>query len=107
LPKWDSLFFLEVVSAHDAPQMGLPVKWDFVMKENTTATNAEMHKIFFFNSQNLTSIFLRPYQKLRGNEILHVNPKVTSQHGSADFHCASQARGQRMLFFLGLLGTCK
>jgi hypothetical protein len=41
------LFLPEVVPAHDAPQMGLPVKWDSVMTENTTATNTEMQKIFF------------------------------------------------------------
>jgi hypothetical protein len=101
------LFFPEVVPAHDAPQMGLPVKWDSVMRENTTATNTEMQKIFFLNSQNLTSVFLMPYQKVSGNEIFCVNHRVTYQHHGADFQGASQARGQHMLFSLGLQGTCK
>jgi len=105
LPKWHSLFFPEVVPEHDAPQMGILVKWDSVMRENTTTTNVEMQKIFFLNSPNLTS--LRPYQKLRGNEILHVNHRVTSQHHDVDFQHASQTRGQCMLFFLGLPGTYK
>jgi len=107
LPKWDPLFFPQVVPAHDAPEMGLPVKWDSVMRENTTATNTEMQKDFFLNSQNLTSVFLRPYQKLSGNAILHVNHRVTYKHHGADFQGASQAHGQHMLFSLGLQGTCK
>ncbi len=107
LPKWDSLFFPEVVPAHDAPEIGLPVKWDSVMRENTPATNTEMQNFFFLNSQNLTSVFLRPYQKLRGNEIFHVNHGVNYQHHGADFQSASQAHGQHMLFSLGLQGTCK
>jgi hypothetical protein len=41
------LFFPEVVPAHDAPEIGLPVKWDSVMRENTTATNTEMENFFF------------------------------------------------------------
>jgi hypothetical protein len=102
------LFFPEVVPAHDAPQMGLPVKWHFsVMRENTTATNTEMQKIFFLNSQNLTSVFLMPYQKLSGNEILRENHRVTYQHHGANFQGASQAHGQHMLFSLVLQGTCK
>jgi hypothetical protein len=91
-----------VVPSHGAAQIGLPVKWDSVMRENTTATNTEMQKIFFLNSQNLTSVFLRPYQKLSGNEIFSVNHGVTYQHHGADFQSASQARGQHMLFSLGL-----
>ncbi len=66
--------------------------------------NAEF---FFLNSQNLTSVFLRPYQKLSGNEIFLVNHRVNYPHHGADFQSASQARGQHMLFSLGLQGTCK
>jgi hypothetical protein len=66
--------------------------------------NAEF---FFLNSQNLTSVFLRPYRKLSGNEILHVNHGVNYQHHGAEFQSASQACGQHMLFSLGLQGTCK
>jgi hypothetical protein len=51
------LFFPEVVPAHDAPQMGLPVKWDSVMRENTTATNTEMQKDFFFEQPKLDLSF--------------------------------------------------
>jgi hypothetical protein len=61
----------------------------------------------FLNSQNLTSVFLMPYQKLSGNEILGVNHRLTYKHHGADFQSASQAHGQHMLFSLGLQGTCK
>jgi hypothetical protein len=56
----------------------------------------------FLNSQNLTSVFLRPYQN-----IFRVNHGVNYQHHVADFQSASQERGQHMLFSLGLQGTCK
>ncbi len=106
LLKRDPLFFPEVLPPHVATHMGLPVKWDSVMRENTTATNTEMLKIFL-NSQNLTSVFLRPYQKLSGNEIFRVNHGVTYQHHGPHFQSPSQAHGQHTLFSLHPQGTCK
>jgi hypothetical protein len=88
-----------VVPAHDAPQMGLPVKWDSVMRENTTATNTEMQKSFFLNSQNLTSVFLMPLPKAQWQWNLRCKSQSYLQAPRCRFpKCQSSTRSTHALF---------